>query len=122
LDIALGRPVFVTKIDPDTNTVMLGDEEDLEQNEMMVGKLNLIKYDLITPGMEATTKIRYKDKGALSNIYPENTRPDDAVGRGSMNVRFYEHVKGIAPGQSAVFYEGDDVLGGGIIQSGSLRV
>jgi len=111
LDIALGRPVFVTKIDPDTNTVVLGDEEDLEQNEMMVGKLNLIKYDLITPGMEAITKIRYKDKGALSNIYPE---------KGSMSVKFYEHVKGVAPGQSAVFYEGDDVLGGGIIQSGAL--
>ena len=112
LDIALGRPVFVTKIDPDSNTVVLGDEEDLEQNEMLVGKLNLIKYDLITPGMEAITKIRYKDKGALSNIYPEN---------GSMSVKFYENVKGIAPGQSAVFYEGDDVLGGGIIQSGVLK-
>jgi tRNA-uridine 2-sulfurtransferase len=111
LDIALGRPVFVTKIDPGTNTVVLGDEEDLEQNEMLVGKLNLIKYDLLTPGMEATTKIRYKDKGALSNIYPENS---------AMKVRFYENVKGIAPGQSAVFYEGDDVLGGGIIQSGAL--
>ena len=45
LDIALGRPVFVTKIDPGTNTVVLGDEEDLEQNEMTAGKLNLIKYD-----------------------------------------------------------------------------
>jgi len=112
LDIALGRPVFVTKIDPDTNTVVLGDEEDLEQNEMMVGKLNLIKYDTITPGMEAVTKIRYKDKGALSNIYPE---------AGSMRVKFYDHVKGIAPGQSAVFYEGDDVLGGGIIQAGTLN-
>jgi tRNA-specific 2-thiouridylase len=88
---------------------MLGDESDLEQNEMMVGKLNLIKYDQITPGMEAVTKIRYKDSGALSNIYPEN---------GNMKVRFYENVKGIAPGQSAVFYEGDDVIGGGIIQSG----
>ena len=112
LDIALGRPVFVTKIDPVSNTVVLGDEEDLEQNEMVVGKLNLIKYNLLTPGMEATTKIRYKDKGTLSNIYPEN---------GSMMVKFYEHVKGIAPGQSAVFYEGDDVLGGGIIQSGVLN-
>jgi tRNA-specific 2-thiouridylase len=109
LDIALGRPVFVTRIDPEQNTVMLGDESDLEQNEMMVGKLNLIKYDQITPGMEAVTKIRYKDSGALSNIYPEN---------GNMKVRFYENVKGIAPGQSAVFYEGDDVIGGGIIQSG----
>src|SRR5580765_1904243 len=112
LDMAFGKPVYVTKIDPETNTVVLGDEEDLDQNEMLVGKLNLIKYDSITPGMEATTKIRYKDKGALSNIYPE---------MGSMRVRFYENVKGIAPGQSAVFYEGDDVLGGGIIQLGALR-
>jgi len=78
---------------------------------MIVSKLNLIKYDTITPGMEAVTKIRYKDKGALSNIYPE---------AGSMTVKFYENVKGIAPGQSAVFYEGDDVIGGGIIQSGNL--
>jgi len=90
---------------------MLGDEDDLEQNEMLVGKVNMIKYETITPGIEASTKIRYKDKGALSNLYPEN---------GSMKVRFYEHVKGIAPGQSAVFYEGDDVMGGGIIQRGEL--
>jgi tRNA-specific 2-thiouridylase len=111
LDIAFGKPVFVTKIDPNTNTVVLGDENDLDQNEMMVGKLNMIKYDTITPGMEAITKIRYKDKGSLSNIYPEN---------GMMKVRFYENAKGIAPGQSAVFYEGDDVIGGGIIQRGEL--
>ena len=111
LDIAFGKPVFVTKIDPNNNTVVLGDEQDLEQNDMQVGKLNLIKYDSITPGLEAVTKIRYKDKGSLSTIYPEN---------GIMKVRFYENVKGIAPGQSAVFYEGDDVIGGGIIQRGEL--
>jgi tRNA-specific 2-thiouridylase len=113
LDITFGKPVFVTSINPDTNTVVLGDEEDLDQNEMMVGKLNLIKYDSITPGMEAVTKIRYKDKGSLSNLYPENV---------TMKVLFYENAKGIAPGQSAVFYEGDDVIGGGIIQSGALNL
>jgi tRNA-specific 2-thiouridylase len=112
LNIAFGKPVFVTKIDPDTNTVMLGDETDLEQNEMMVGKLNLIKYEAITPGMEAVTKIRYKDRGSLSNVYPEGDK---------IKVRFYEKAKGIAPGQSAVFYEGDDVIGGGIIQSAIQR-
>ena len=80
-----------------------------EQNEMLVGKLNLIKYDAITPGMEVVTKIRYKDKGTPSAIYPEDN---------TMRVRFYENAKGIAPGQSAVFYEGEDVIGGGIIQSG----
>lgn len=123
LDIAFGKPVFVTKIDPDANTVMLGDEEDLEQNEMTVGKLNLIKYDSITPGMEAVTKIRYKDKGTLSNLYPVEighaVEKGHAVETGhalSVRVRFYENAKGIAPGQSAVFYEGEDVIGGGIIQ------
>jgi tRNA-specific 2-thiouridylase len=116
LDVAFGKPVFVTKIDPDNNIVVLGDEEDLEQNEMVVSKLNLIKYDAITPGMEVITKIRYKDKGGLSNIYPEN-RTSTLL---NVKVKFYEKAKGIAPGQSAVFYEGDDVIGGGIIQRGEL--
>jgi tRNA-specific 2-thiouridylase len=57
--------------------------------------------------MEATTKIRYKDKGALSTLHPNES---------GVEVRFFEEVKGIAPGQSAVFYEGNDVIGGGIIQ------
>ncbi len=111
LDIALGKPAFVTDINPETNTVILGDEEDLAKNDMLVGKINWIKYDGITEGMEALTKIRYKDKGAFSNLYTTNN---------GVNVRFYENVKGIAPGQSAVFYEGNDVIGGGIIQRGSL--
>lgn len=107
LDIALGRPVFVTQIVPETNTVVLGDEEDLNQADMQVAKINWMKYDGITDGMEATTKIRYKDKGALSNLYTAN---------GGVRVRFFGDVKGIAPGQSAVFYEGNDLIGGGIIQ------
>ena len=107
LDIALGKPAFVTEIIPETNTVVLGEEDDLNRSEMQVTKLNWIKYDGITEGMEAVTKIRYKDKGALSNLYTYQN---------GINVRFYDNVKGIAPGQSAVFYEGDDVIGGGIIQ------
>ncbi len=107
LDIALGRPAFVTHIDPETNTVVLGDEEDLKGSEMNVAKINWIKYEGVSEGMEVLTKIRYKDKGALSNLYTYEN---------GVNVRFYEDVKGIAPGQSAVFYEGNDVIGGGIIQ------
>jgi tRNA-uridine 2-sulfurtransferase len=112
LEIALGKPVFVTKIDPDNNTVTLGDESDLEQNNMMVTKLNLIKYSQFPEGLEAVTKIRYKDPGSLSKLTPEGSE--------QVSVQFFEHVKGIAPGQSAVFYEHDDVIGGGIIQRGSL--
>ncbi len=107
MDIALGKPAFVTEIIPETNTVVLGDEEDLNRIEMTVNQLNWMKYEGVTDGMEAVTKIRYKDKGALSNLY---TYEND------IKVRFFENVKGIAPGQSAVFYEDDDVIGGGIIQ------
>ena len=109
LDIALGKPVYVTNIIPETNTVVLGDEEDLNRPEMQVGKINWIKYDGITDGMEAITKIRYKDKGTLSNLYNHDN---------GIQVRFYTEAKGVAPGQSAVFYEGNDVVGGGIIQRG----
>ena len=107
LEIALGRPAYVTNINPDTNTVTLGEESDLDQSEVQVIKINWVKYDGITDGMEALTKIRYKDKGGLSTLYNSDN---------GLKIRFYEDVKGIAPGQSAVFYEGNDVIGGGIIQ------
>ena len=109
LDIALGKPAYVTNIIPETNTVVLGDEEDLNRQEMLVSKLNWLKYNGITDGMEATTKIRYKDQGALSALHNHEK---------GIQVSFYDHVKGIAPGQSAVFYEGDDVIGGGVIMRG----
>jgi len=113
LEIAFGKPTYVTAIDPDTNTVVLGDENDLEQNEMFVTKINWGKYDHVSDGMEAITKIRYKDKGALSNLYMADH---------GLNIKFYENVKSIAPGQSAVFYEGDDVIGGGVIMHGDLNL
>ena len=111
LDIALGKPAFVTHIDPETNTVVLGDEADLEKEEMRVGKLNWLKYDGLPEDMTAITKIRYKDKGSLSLIHQDGN---------DVTVRFFDKAKGIAPGQSAVFYEGNDVIGGGIIQRPSL--
>jgi tRNA-specific 2-thiouridylase len=107
LDITFGKPVYVTQIDPDSNIVMLGDEEDLEKEEMKVGKINWIKYDGLSGLQEVITKIRYKDRGSLSTVETDGS---------NATVRFYQKAKGIAPGQSAVFYEGDDVIGGGIIQ------
>jgi tRNA-specific 2-thiouridylase len=110
LDITLGKPAYVTSINPDTNTVMLGDEEDLGQPEMTVGKLNMMKYDFIEPGFSADTKVRYKSPGSPSILFPE---------AGKIRVKFLGDEKSIAPGQSAVFYEGDDVIGGGIIEQGA---
>ncbi len=110
LDIAMGKPVFVTKIIPETNTVVLGEVHELQQSEMIVSGLNMIKYPAIWDGMEATTKIRYKDAGSESTLY----LADD----NTIRVKFDHMVNSIAPGQSAVFYEGDDVVAGGIIRKG----
>ena len=111
LGIALGHPMYVTKIEPETNTVVLGEVDDLLRNGMTVGKLNWQKYDSAPIGTELTAQIRYNDPGVLSKISPFD---DERI-----SVEFMANVRGIAPGQSAVFYEGDDIVGGGIIQ-GSL--
>lgn len=111
LEITLGKPAFVTAIDPNTNTVVLGDEDDLLKNEMQVTQLNMIKYEAIHDGMEATVKIRYKDAGNQAVLHRNEK---------GIHVSFYDNAKGITPGQSAVFYEGDDVIGGGIIQRSEL--
>ena len=111
LGIALGPPMYVNEIRPETNTVVLGDVSDLLRNGMTVGKLNWQKYETAPHGLEVTSQIRYNDPGTMSKILPfDNER---------VSVEFMANVRGVAPGQSAVFYEGDDIIGGGIIQ-GSL--
>lgn len=108
LGIAFGQPMYVTAIDPVTNTVVLGNVDDLLRNGMVVRGLNKMKYDTIPQGDEFTTKVRYKDGGAMSTVLDMGD---------SAEVRFQANVKGIAPGQSAVIYEGDDLVAGGIIHS-----
>ncbi len=113
LGLAFGQPMYVTEIRPDTNTVVLGTVDDLVRNGMSVYQLNSMKYAEIPDGMEVVTKIRYKDRGTLSQLSNRD---------GKVDVEFFANVRGVAPGQSAVFYEGDDVIGGGIIHSSNLNV
>lgn len=108
LKVALGYPIYVTEIRKETNEVVLGTEEFLKKNAMTVGKLNLQKYaELPQGGMSALVKIRYKDKGENAAI--------TQTGADKIEVVFDTAVSAIAPGQAAVFYEGDDVIGGGWI-------
>jgi tRNA-specific 2-thiouridylase len=107
LGIALGYPAFVTEIRKETNEVVLGRDRDLERDGMLVGQLNLSKYPTIEVPLETVTKVRYKDSGTPATIEPRGAE---------MLVRFHEPVTGVAPGQAAVFYEGDDVIGGGWIR------
>ena len=106
LEIALGEPMFVLDIQPDKNEVVLGRIGELEKQEAIVRGFNLVKYENILTPIDSLTKIRYKDKGTLSRIVQEEDY---------MKVDFYSPVSGLAPGQSAVFYEGNDLIGGGII-------
>ena len=98
--------MFVTSIDPATNTVVLGTADALERKQAWVKNLNLVKYENINEPIEAVTKIRYKDAGTQSTIQQMGEH---------MKVDFHHNVSGIAPGQSAVFYEGNDLLGGGFL-------
>ena len=106
LGVAFGQPMFVTEIRPESNTFVLGMEDELIRNSMKVGQVNPMKYAEIPDGLEAVTKIRYRDNGTFSTLHNQN---------GEVKVEFQANVKGVAPGQSAVFYENDDVVGGGII-------
>jgi len=110
LGMAFGQPMFVTKILPETNTVMLGTLEELVKNTMNVGQVVTQKYATIPKHLEAETKIRYNDPGTMSTLVQTGDK---------VTVDFLANVKGVAPGQSAVFYEGEDVLGGGIIYGGA---
>lgn len=109
LEVTFGKPMFVTRIIPETNTVVLGEAHELQASQMWVGGLNMVKYDAIRDGMMATTKIRYRDAGGESMLHMDGNK---------VQVDFVHAVSSIAPGQSAVFYEGDDVIGGGIIHAG----
>jgi tRNA-specific 2-thiouridylase len=106
LGIALGKPMFVLEILPESNSVVLGEEHELSKTQAFVRDINLVKYASLEEPMEAITKIRYKDAGAISTLTQQGN---------VMQVDFPHAVKGIAPGQSAVFYEGNDLIGGGFL-------
>ena len=107
---ALGEPMYVTEIRPESNTVVIGREAELLHTRFTVKGVNTVKVDALpSEGISAVTKIRYKDAGAASTVY------GDAHDLTRATVHFDGAVKAITPGQSAVFYDGDDVLGGGWI-------
>lgn len=107
LEIALGKPAYVINIDKATNTVTLGEREDLLTSHITVNQWLGQKYEHIPVGKPLTVKIRYNTKPA-----PCVATADD---KGVISVQMLEQVSAATPGQSAVFYEGGDVVGGGIL-------
>jgi tRNA-specific 2-thiouridylase len=106
LEMAFGEPMYVNKIDAEKNQVVIGPKEDLLSTKMWVGKLNWQKYDIIEDGMKVDVQIRHHDPGTPAQLFNEENK---------IRVEFSRPVSAITPGQSAVFFEGDDVIGGGFI-------
>ena len=107
IGISLGKnPTFVIGINPEDNTVTVGTKEDLKKQEMHIRNVNYLKYDKIEDGKEYVVKVRYKHKGEMATITNEGE---------NLKVLFHKKVEGIAPGQSAAIYEGDDLIAGGFI-------
>ena len=109
LGIALGRPVFVTDINPVTNEVVLGPEIDIFKTALVAKDINLISIEKLEGDMEVEAKVRYSG------------RPSDAIlspmEDGKIKVTFKEKQRAITKGQSVVFYQGNVVVGGGIIET-----
>jgi tRNA-specific 2-thiouridylase len=108
LGIALGYPAYVIEIQKDKNRVVLGSFDELSRNGMYVNKLVMGKYPDLSTRLDTITKVRYNDPG-----HPAVIEKNGDI----MKVFFGNGVNAIAPGQAAVFYEGDDVVGGGWIMS-----
>jgi len=106
LEVAVGHPIYVTQLDPENNRVILGEREELLSETLWVKDFNILKYNTLPENYRALVRIRYKDAGTMATI----TREEDR-----MRCDFDTPVSAVTPGQSAVFYEGDDVVGGGII-------
>jgi tRNA-specific 2-thiouridylase len=107
LGISAPEPLFVIGIYPDTNTVEVGTADMLMHRGLRADTVNLIKYADLAAPRRLLAKIRYKDEGAMATCC--------TLADGTLEVRFDEPRRAITKGQSVVLYEGDDVVGGGVI-------
>jgi len=107
LGVAYSEPLYVVKLDPETNRVIVGTRSETYESTFFVRDLNWISIESLTTRMEITCKIRSAQKEREATIEPDSD--------GQIKVTFYHPNDAITPGQSAVFYEDDIVVGGGTI-------
>lgn len=108
LGLALGKPVFVTDINPFKNEVVIGDEIDIFKTELIAKDVNYIAFDELKEPMKVYAKIRYSAKPSSATIYN--------VGNDKVKIVFDEKQRAITKGQSVVFYDDEYVVGGGVVE------
>lgn len=108
LGVSLNKRMYVIKINSHRNVITLGDNKDLYKDKLLVKDLSFISGDKLSDSMKVEVKIRYNSKKSPANISPYH---EDKV-----LINFEKPQRAITPGQSAVFHQGDVVIGGGIIE------
>jgi tRNA-specific 2-thiouridylase len=107
LGISSPKPLYVINLDAANNRVVVGDDSALDRDEFTVDRCNWIPFDNLTEPIEVTAKIRYNHPGTAATMTP--------LGNGNAKVKLHVAQRAITPGQAAVFYQGDLVVGGGWI-------
>ncbi len=113
LGLTADQRLYVVRVDAPSNTVVVGREEDLLASSCTVGDLNLIGMEHSDEPVHAQVKVRYASPAAPATIWP--------IESGRLRIEFNSPQRALSPGQSAVFYRGERVLGGGIIEAESGR-
>jgi len=108
LHLARGKPLYVIGIDGEKNTIVVGGEEEVYADTFIVNSVNWIVPQKMVPSHSTQVKIRYNHPGSEASVFPK--------GEDEVEVRFGSPQKAITPGQAAVFYDGETVLGGGWIK------
>ena len=107
LGLSMGEPVFVSELRPKTNQVVVGEEPQVFKKELLCDHLNFMGMEDLEEPRRVWAKVRYAHKGQWCRI--------ERQGRDLIRAEFEEPVRAITPGHAVVFYEGEYVLGGGII-------
>lgn len=107
LGLAMGHHVFVTEIRPETNEVVIGEAEDVFSSELTCGQINFMGMPDLKEPRRVWAKIRYAHAGEWCVL--------ERIGEDEILCKFEKPVRAVTPGQAVVFYEGEYVLGGGVI-------
>ncbi len=110
LGVSLGKPMYITEIDAATNKIVIGEKDDLNNKGLLANHINWIALEKLISPLEAEVQIRYNDLGHKAIISPAENN--------SVKVLFDEFHQAVTPGQSVVFFKGDVVVGGGVIERG----
>jgi len=108
IGIAAAEPLYVVQLDPVMNRVVVGSREDAGQSNCTVSRLNWVSLDEPTTPIRVQVQVRYRSPAVAVDVIP--------LEEGRIKLIFPEPQFGITPGQAAVLYDGEMVLGGGIIE------